>query len=233
MRECRPERDINRLDGFRDFIQSWEDATHPKNRESVALFHTGYGNINSTGVLGDYRGYALSRWHSQFNASLEDGIKQLVLLLTLQFGWVTYSSCEGHQYRGRGLRSVERRVGIVPRSDAEESAIRHTLGTVAAETNHRYRGSAVFVEVCSRALEADGRAYPVIDFVFHRRRTWKQYFSEIDGVYGHVLALLVIRRGDSAEDTRAAGAPEGHSPAPGEPAGAATPRTPTDGTPSA
>ena len=89
-------------------------------------------------------------WHSQFNASLEDGIKQLVLLLTLQFGWVTYSSCEGHQYRGRGLRSVERRVEHRAASDAREGAIRHTLGTVAAETNHRYRGSAMFVEVCNR-----------------------------------------------------------------------------------
>jgi hypothetical protein len=177
---------------FREFMRSWEDPLHPDNLAAVELYHTKYGNINSTGTLGDYRGYALSRWHPRFADSLEQGVMQLVLLLALRFRWVTYSSCQGHYYGGRRLASVERYVGMVPRSDSEQSAIRVVLGTVAAQVNRRHRFSGVHLEVVSQELETDGPSFPVIDLLFRRPwwATWKRYFSVLDSVYEKVVNIL-------------------------------------------
>jgi uncharacterized protein len=188
----REDRRINQLQQFREFIRSWEDPAHPQNQTPVDLHRTRYGNINSTGELGDYRGYALSRWHPQFIDSLEVGIRQLVELLTLRFGWLTYSSCQGHSYRGQGLPSVERHVGILPRSAAEKDAIRFVLATSAARVNPPHGRSAVYLEVRNEALATDHGSQEVIDVFFrrHKRQTWKRYFSELDDFYNKVLSTL-------------------------------------------
>jgi uncharacterized protein len=80
----------------------------------VGLHTTAAGNINSTGNLGDYRGYMLARHHALFLQSIEPGVRPLISAIIAK-GWITYSSCEGHQYVGFDLTPVERYVGILPR----------------------------------------------------------------------------------------------------------------------
>src|SRR5262249_18460259 len=89
---------INRISNMENFMRSWDDPAHPKNSRRAHLRQTSYGNINKTGIPGDYGTEILSRWHPQFDAALEPGVKEIVLILVRRFGWITYSSCEGHDY---------------------------------------------------------------------------------------------------------------------------------------
>jgi hypothetical protein len=187
--------DVNRMVGLDDFLASWENPEHPQNNAPVALHTTEYGNINASGEPGDYRGYTLSKWHARFSDSMEHGIRELVLLLVMGRQWITYSSCEGHYYRRRGLASVERRVGLFPRSDAEQRAIVDFLAAIATQVNRRLWLSPVRVNVRVRELQGDQASHSVVDLIFQRSwwATWERYYSRLGSVYNSVVLFVASR----------------------------------------
>ena len=182
----------NRLEGFGAFVDSWRDPAHPQNLTQATPRSTAFGNRNLTGKVGDYRGYALSRWHPRFVDALEVGIRELVLLLVTRFRWVTYSSCEGHHYGHLRHAPVERMVGLCPRSAAEHDTIRLTLNALSRDINRRHRRSCVRLEVISSRLDTGDRGCAVIDLVFRRRPSarWKRYFEQVDTVYQDAIEVL-------------------------------------------
>ena len=185
-------RRVNRIDNLGTFVRSWNDCAHPRNSESVDLRATLFGNINKTGIPGNYRSHVLSRWHPKFATSLEPGIRELVLLLTEKFKWITYSSCEGHQYADMPVSPVERRVRILPRSRTEADSINAILKSVAAEVNAESRSSAVCASVLSDTVDSELGTLPAIVLCFKRSpsEAWQAYFDLLDSQYSQFLIKL-------------------------------------------
>ena len=166
---------ISRLD---DFTQSWIHPDHSDNHATVQLYTTCFGNINSTGEVGNYEGEALAPWHPQFGASLEPGVRDLVLTCVQNLNWITYTSCEGHAYEGSGVYPVERHVGILPRGDVEYGVIFSLLKKISQKFNRRHLLSPVRIEVERCLLQSETCSAPVIDLFLRKKwqATWKSYF---------------------------------------------------------
>lgn len=176
------------MEDFSAFVASWNDPAHPDNLSSVMLNMTPFGNINSTGVVGNYDGHALSKWHPQFDEALESGVRELVLLCVHKLGWITYTSCEGHRYLGRRLKCTERHVGLAPASKHQECEIATRMNHCAQVVNERF--APIRIQVVQEQLNSDGILYPVVDIFFRRRRLvpWTLYFRRIDNFYARFVA---------------------------------------------
>ena len=183
---------VNSMPNVVGFLEAWDDSDHEENKRDAPLYVTPAGNINSTGVIADYRGHTLSRFHLQFRASLESGVEQLVWLIISKFNWITYTSCEGHYYEDPAIIPVERRVGIIPRSSIEARTIKNVLRTASISVNSHYRLSPAYIEALMHTLESDGQVYQVIDIFFRRRlsASWGQYFAHLDEIYNALLEHL-------------------------------------------
>lgn len=171
----------NKIFGFTAFLQAWSTPDHPANRLPVEFQYTEYGSINMSGKP-DNLGHLLTRWHPQFAASLEEGVRDLVLLITEKFDWITYSCCEGHLFDSLPLRPTPRTVGIVARDAAEAKIIETTLLSVADSVNQDQKNS--HVEVLTLALSEGDVSYDAVDLIFHRFRSqsWNEYFATVDDV---------------------------------------------------
>lgn len=182
---------VNHMSALTEFLDAWAHRDTGENHEPVVLHHTTYGNINSTGELGNYAGHALTPWHPQFEASLEPGVRELILRLN-DLNWITYTSCEGHRYEGVALMPTERHVGILPRSVAEAGDIAQLLRRVSAQVNRRAPLRAVRVTVLRHRLDSEGQAHEAIDLFFSRKRfyPWRVYFRHLDDAYRQFLEAL-------------------------------------------
>lgn len=183
---------VNKVDDLRSFMQGWDDPSHSKNSAAVDLRVTQYGNINETGIPGNYRSGILSRWHPQFYSSLEAGIKELVLVIIECFDWITYSSCEGHCYGGLSVDPTERQIGLLPRNEKESNAISLCLSTIADAVNDECAGSAVNLAVFWETLESDLGVLPVIRVRFSKcpSASWESYFQHLAVPYKMLIAKI-------------------------------------------
>lgn len=185
---------INHMSELAEFLDAWEHPDAGENHEPVVLYRTDHGNINSTGELGNYAGHALTCWHPQFEASLEPGVRELILLLNNDLNWITYTSCEGHCYDGIALMPTERHVGLLPRSVEEANDITQVLRRISAQVNRHTRLLAVHVTVQCHQLYSDGHAHEAIDLFFSRKHfyPWRAYFRYLDSTYRRFLQDLTI-----------------------------------------
>jgi hypothetical protein len=182
------------MEGVEQFRRAWDAPDHPDNRTPVEIYRTPVGNLNSTGLLGNYEGPALSRWHPQFQSSLEPGVQQLVQAMVEKLDLVTYTCCEGHRYPGSRFGPVERHVGVLPRNHAEEALVLSTLERVAATARRRAPRRGVVLAPISGVL-LDGRhSYPVVDLFFHRKRwsSWAAYFKHLPTHYAAAVNAIAI-----------------------------------------
>lgn len=164
------------------FLAAWDDPGRVENVVTANLCTTPFGNINSTGEVGDYQGHALTRWHPQFDDAIEPKIRALVHLLIERFDWVTYSSCQGHLYEGHPEVPVERSVGLVPRTRAESQEISGIMRTVIHRVTRRFWEAPILLELLVHTLESEDTVRPALDFCFRRHpsATWEQYFEYLD-----------------------------------------------------
>lgn len=172
----------NRISGVRLFLREWDDPQAPGNRVEFTNFRTEHGNISSSSALASYAGHAFSRWQPQFESSLEPGIRGLVLALVRVHDWVTFSSCEGHQYPGAELPPVGRHVALLPRSDGEAKEIRRVLDQVCSRVNRDRSGSPVYCEVLEPLVESDTQAYRTIELRMQKKPAVAvgAYFDALD-----------------------------------------------------
>jgi hypothetical protein len=177
---------------MKNFLSSWDDRSHPKNTISEQLYCTAHGNVNTTGVAGDYKTYLFSRHQLQFRDSLETGVKELVLLLVEDFEWITYTSCEGHHYGYSSIDPVERRVGIIPRSSEEADNIRSVLDNAANKVNPVFVSRGVEVAINSGMVASESEGYPVIKLYFHALKgtSWQSYFEQLEPLYRAFIIAL-------------------------------------------
>jgi len=180
----------NTLAHVRDFIDAWYVNT---SRRNAPLLRSQFGNINDTGLPGDVHGSILTSGDPRFERALEGGIRELVLLLTSDFGLITYTSCEGHHYAGTAITPAERHVGILPRNPSEYERVRQIL---AAAITH---GGDLLVSAQVECVTLEhylidsairGISFPVIDMYLARRSTWTSYFDDLPKVYESLVASI-------------------------------------------
>jgi hypothetical protein len=183
---------INNIHNLGLFMASWDDPSHPRNLGIVDLRKTPYGNVNKTGIAGNYTAQILSRWHPQFSASLEIGIRNLVLVLIERFDWITYSSCEGHYYHDLGVVPVERHVGLLPRSKEESQTMNLFLNKIVNSINEECSSYAVRIVVIWETVESELGLVPVLGLRFRRVAvtSWESYFQLVDVPYNALVATL-------------------------------------------
>lgn len=121
-----------------------------------------------------------------FRAELEPGVARLVEVLVCEFGWLTYSSCEGHL---RGDHVSERAVGLLPRTPSEARDITSVVGTAARTARRRTPKSAAVPRVRRVPLRVEGRSLLAVDVRLAAR--WpRRYFEDLSETYQAVVDEL-------------------------------------------
>jgi uncharacterized protein len=146
---------MNRVGAVGAFIARW-DAGSEADRPASGVALPGRPDPEAPAPM-------LTRAHPAFVAAVEPGVRALVLLAVDELGWISYSSCEGHELAGG--RIAPRRLGILPRSFAQLQEVEAIAHEAAAAVN---RGDgAARVRVCEVPLESGDRwPLPAVDIVF-------------------------------------------------------------------
>ena len=185
---------INFMRDCKGFMERWDNPENPDNEKQVNLHKTPHGNINKTGVSGDYKADTISRHQHQFIEGIEPGILRLVLVFINQFNWITYSSCQGHQYDSSiDAKPKERHIGLLSRDAEERQTIKETLIETTIVVNSRFPSNyPVWLQVSDRVLSSDDGDRAVIDLVFRlcSLASWDTYFTEIDAIYNETITFL-------------------------------------------
>lgn len=184
---------INFMSDVPGFLDAWNNQNNPENSEQVDIYTTAYGNVNNTGQVGNYDGHALSPFHVQFAQAIEPGIRDLVMFFVHEKNWVTYTSCEGHQYdRGVRLHPVERHVGLLPRTVDEYNDIRSYVDALVQQDHRQYRQYPIILTAVELTLESEHSTHNAIDVFFkkHRFTPWWYYFAQLPVVYQRTLKML-------------------------------------------
>lgn len=188
-------RRIDRIWNLRAFLDAWDNPDREQNRVAVDLRFTDFGNINSTGIPTNYTSPLLTRWHPLFAASLEEGVRPLVQMLVGTFGWISYTSCEGHRYAGESLPPAQRNVGLVARSEDEARSMESILQTCCDQAHQRFPNGPVHVEVLRHGVAGEDLIVPAVDLIFHRLRFrgWDEYFLELDPLTAALVDALAVQ----------------------------------------
>lgn len=185
----------NELADIDEFLGRWDDPAAGRPQNWYALARSPYGNVNISGRPGDYVAPDLTPWDEDWAAAIEPGIWPVVELLVHRFAFVTFSSCEGHQYRGLDLEPAIRYAGILPRGAAEEAAIEALLlRAVRRAEADPARPPAVRVAAWRLPLScaASGRSVTVFTLDLERPDgvAWQEYFASVDAATSVVTAAL-------------------------------------------
>ncbi|MFI6743412.1 hypothetical protein ACIBI9_61955 [Nonomuraea sp. NPDC050451] len=185
----------NTMDDVADFTQRWDDPSAGRPEEFYQLKHSSYGNINISGEPADYTADDLSPHDAQWWAAIEPGVVPLVRLVVEEFGWITYSSCEGHLYVGLDHPPKSRDLGILPRDEEEAERVAKVL----ADALDRVEASAlttphVYLRAWHNELacKASGRIHTVYDLAIEPAEgaSWPDYFACVDAASVEIVALL-------------------------------------------
>jgi uncharacterized protein len=163
-------------------------------RAEVRLRISGYGNVNAVGLPGIQEADDLDPSHPDWRAAIEDGVWPLVDMLTSgAWALVTYDSCQGHAYDMLELEPATRRVGILPRSAAEWTAVADALCRVLHVADPLMPPSVrLSLNRCELACGRTHTRYPVLDLDLDRapEASWGSYFAALDHATDVLTAAL-------------------------------------------
>lgn len=185
---------MTNLDAFR---QTW-DASGTSSPEATIL-RSRFGNINLQGSPVSQASWNIVRSDPRFAEFIEAGVRELVLVLTDDFRWITYSSCEGHFYLDLEITPRRRSVSIAPRSLQEAAYIAGVLQFVKDTVHSEY------VELLVRALPLidDSRHHLGVELDMMPRSGWKSYFENLPAVTEEVVnSLRMVHRRLSVDANR-------------------------------
>lgn len=158
------------------------------------------GRVKPPGVLAWGQGASLSRFHPEFRAALEPAIEPVVVELAEHWGFVTYSSCDGHVVAPHECGEYsESYCGTVVFTDAQESATKLLLERSMAGFDSGHLTAVVRL----RPLLGPVSQHRAVDLLFarsHHEVPWNTYVAERDRCIDHVCRRLSVLRG--ADDDR-------------------------------
>lgn len=180
-------------------MRLWDTPVSPEQQAEIARglvikpVRSSYGNINEQGTPYPSRSCFVNRFHPDFEAMIEPGVRSLLAAVAIDLDLVTYTSCEGHRYPGTPRNPDERHVGIVARSPAEAERVLAMFERVASVTNAHHADKAAEVAIMRHTLTDGDIAYPAIDLYVCRRvvASWDAYFADLDAV-GEALAEALV-----------------------------------------
>lgn len=181
---------VNRVDGLINFLYRWdhkEELTYKELRFAVAAG----GNINLQVTSECNESFLLTRWHPSFAASLEAGVRELVMRLVTEWDCVTYSSCEGHRSIAQVPARV-RHVRMVSRSRAEHLRLRSSLSRLVDSTNADLGNPCVRLTLKpSVILAEEGLEAPGLDLIFEPQSGDERlYWRFLDASYQKCILQL-------------------------------------------
>jgi hypothetical protein len=188
----------NRSSNVGLIIRQWDTPVSPEQRAEIGRrvvvkqVRSPYGNINVDGTPYPSKSYFLNRFHPEFEALIEPGVRTLLAAIAIDLDLVTYTSCEGHHYPSR--TPDERHVGIVARSPEEAERVLARFERAAAATNAQHPDQAAEAAIMRHTLKDGDLSYPAIDLYLCRREaaSWDAYFADVDAV-GETLAAALLR----------------------------------------
>jgi uncharacterized protein len=131
----------------------------------------------------------LPPWYDGFEQFLEPGIRDLCLFFIRECGWITYTSCEGHE--GIGAPSSLRHVGILPRDSQEYFEVAEFLDAVVNSFRISFHGASdISLGVLRHRLSDPTRSCDVLDIEFASLTGQKTYFSGIDDATAWLMPIL-------------------------------------------
>jgi hypothetical protein len=189
-------RQVNRSSNVELVMRLWDTPNQQAKiarGTAIKQIRSPYGNINEQGTPYPSQSSFLNRFHPDFEAMIEPGVRALLAAVALDLDLVTYTSCEGHRYPGTPRPPDERHVGIVARSPAEAERVLAKFERVAAVTNARHTDEAAEVAIMQHTLADGDIVYPAIDLYVCRREaaSWDAYFADLDAVSEDLAEALV------------------------------------------
>ena len=183
---------VNRLDGAREIMEQWDNPRSMANRTEYSLRKSAYGNINKAGAPEGPPSNILPPLHPQFEQFIEEGVRDLVIVVARQHGLITYTSCEGHRYGEDGPPPSERHVGVLTRSQAEYDATERAFVTVGHAVNALALTPHVHIEVSRQLLTDNDAKLPTLDLVLSKSETssWDDYFASVGPVYAATVERM-------------------------------------------
>jgi uncharacterized protein len=184
-------REPNSMHDVAGFMRRWDDPA--TSREPVRLLRSAYGNINTVGAAGVHEADDLDPTHPQWRDGIEPGAWSLVDACTRGWNCITYDSCEGHAYEGLNTAPTRRRVGILPRDEAEYAVVAAALCRVARTASATMPASvSVLVGRADLTCELTGRRTPVLDLSLEPspEQSWRTYFADLDDATKTLVSAL-------------------------------------------
>jgi hypothetical protein len=178
---------INRVHGLIDFLRRWDHKGELRCGELRFAVADG-GNINLEGTAECNESLVLTRWHPSFSASIEAGVRDLVMRLVTDWDCVTYSSCEGHRSSAH-IPARARHVRMVSRSKAEHLRLGTMLNRLVEMTNADVAEPGVLLAWKPTVILADeGLEAPGLDLIFELQSANESlYWSLLDVSYQRCL----------------------------------------------
>ena len=166
----------NQMTNLDAFCRTWDSAG--TSASEATILRSEFGNINLQGSPLSQASWNIVRSDPRFSEFLEDGIKELVLVLTDDFKWITYSSCEGHFYPDEDIPPRRRSVSIAPRSLQEAARIAGVLQFVKDTVRSEH------VEFLIRAIPIvdESRHHLGIELDLLPKSGWANYFDNLHAV---------------------------------------------------
>jgi hypothetical protein len=130
-----------------------------------------------------------TRWHPQFEESLERGVSEMVLRLIDRLECITYSSCEGHPSADGTLLLSERNVDVLPRGAGELRRLRHELSSLIGRV--QCSPDAASLRLIEGRLDTEAGPLSCLDLRFlSMGHTPGAYFTAVEEIYADLLARL-------------------------------------------
>lgn len=109
-------------------------------------------------------------------------MRNLLLVIAIDHNLVTYTSCEGHDYRASRRVPDERHVGVIPRDLEEQHRAIVTFEIVGADVNSALAESAVEVALMVHSVSDGDQVYPALDLYLSKKvlAQWDDYFAQLD-----------------------------------------------------
>ena len=192
---------VNRVDGLVGFLRRWDQKDELKFKELRFAVADG-GNINLRGTSECSESFLLTRWHPSFIASVEAGVRELVICLVTSWDCVTYSSCEGHR-SGAHVSARARHVRMISRSKAEHLRLQVMLNRLVNMTNSNMEETSVLLVWKNSVILADNDLEaPGLDLIFEPQLGNEDlYWKILESCYKRCLHHLSTLTGEMCDET--------------------------------